>query len=89
MIQQALALYENKVHLDRVSSRIGHLVIAFFRNVGEGNTFSSPELLRYVASRELCAPDSPSRIMRQLRLEGHLDYEVVNRRQAKYVVTMI
>jgi hypothetical protein len=30
------------------------------------------------------APDSPGRVLRELRLEGRLDYSVLNRRQSLY-----
>jgi hypothetical protein len=35
------------------------------------------------------SPDSPSRILRELRLRGWIDYVVTNRRQSAYRVTSV
>ena len=68
----------------RVFSRIAPVVIAF-RWHNPINTWHVEELLRFV--RGYCpeiAPDSPGRILRQLRLMGRLNYVVINRRQSLY-----
>ena len=88
---EQLALVDPQtVHLERVSSRIGGTVLAFFNARGVGQRFFAGDLCSYVWE-ELgpCAPDSPGRVMRDLRLHGHLDYEVVNRARALYQVTRV
>lgn len=84
-----LAIDMQAVHLERVTSRIGAAVLDFF-NERLGRTFFAGDLCNYVW-REIgpCAPDSPGRVMRQLRLDGRIDYEVVNRAQALYRVTEV
>lgn len=49
------------------------------------------ELRRYVGREleEAIAPDSPGRILRQLRQQGVLNYAVVSRRQSLYRVVPV
>ena len=75
--------------LDRVRSRLAGIVFKFIQEQGKGNMFYASALCNYVWRYYQCAPESPGRILRQLRLEGYLDYEVVNRAQALYKVTEI
>ena len=77
----------------RVRSRIGSLIMEFFRH-NNSNTFRTfhMELLRKYVEMGIggkVAPDSPGRIMRQLRQEGFLDYIVVSRRQSLYRVAPV
>jgi hypothetical protein len=69
---------------ERVYGRIAPLILEFWGNKG-GREFHVEELRQYVLTRvPLIAPDSPGRILRELRLQGALDYIVTNRRQSLY-----
>jgi hypothetical protein len=69
---------------DRVYSRIASAILTF-ANDHAGEMFHVEQLRRYVRSRDLeVAPDSPGRILRELRLEGRINYVVINRRQSLY-----
>jgi hypothetical protein len=75
---------EQAVQLARVRSRIAALVLAFCT---PGRTFRMEELTRHVLAGEPgTAPDSPSRILRALKLEGLVRYRVLNRRGSLYRV---
>ena len=68
----------------RVYSRIAPIILSFYQEYA-GQTFHMEELRRYVISRAPeIAPDSPSRILRELRLGHRLHYVVLNRRQSLY-----
>jgi hypothetical protein len=47
------------------------------------------ELAEFVASAVQVAPDSPGRILRQLRRAGRVDYRIVNRAQSLYEITAV
>jgi hypothetical protein len=73
----------------RVYSRIGPLIMAYARD-HVGRAFHAEDLRQYVL--ELApeiAPDSPGRILRELRLNGQLDYVVINRRQSLYLLKSV
>jgi len=77
----------------RVRSRIGALILEFCseRLKHFEGTFFMEELRIYV-DRKLAgciAPDSPGRILRQLRQQGLLNYKVVSRRQSLYQVVPV
>lgn len=79
-------------NLERVSSRIARSIMTFCRSAfaREGSTFRMDDLLLHVRlSAGIVAPDSPSRILRQLRAQGRLDYEVINRAQSTYRITSL
>jgi hypothetical protein len=83
-------LWTQAAHLDRVQSKIAAAVLAFcrMRLATPSREFTMGELVYYVGYQvENVAPDSPSRILRQLRREGAVGYVVVNRRQSLYRVT--
>lgn len=66
----------------RVFSRIAPLIMEFR---GTREVFHAEELRDFVRDRvPETAPDSPGRILRELRLRGWLDYQVVNRHQSLY-----
>jgi len=68
----------------RVYGRIAPLIMTFYRDHA-GQQFHAEELRQYVlATAPDIAPGSPDRILRELRLEGKLDYVVINRRQSLY-----
>jgi len=72
----------------RVRSRIGKLILIFCRG---DRTFHMDELRRFVEEmvESRIAPDSPGRILRQLRQEGMLDYTVVSRTGSLYKVEWV
>jgi len=68
----------------RVHSKIAPLIMHFHERMA-GRSFHAETLRRYVMSHDVrIAPDSPGRILRELRLNGRLDYVVLNRRQSLY-----
>lgn len=69
---------------DRVYGRIAPIILEFYRGHA-GQMFRMEQLRRYVISRvPEIAPDSTSRILRELRLENRINYVVLNRRQSLY-----
>jgi hypothetical protein len=72
--------------LSRVTESIGSLVIEFCENRLRNNpVFHAKELVGFVLSRRpATAPNSPTRILQCLRLEGHLNYELLDRRKSEY-----
>ena len=72
-------------NLERVTERISRSVLSFF-SLRAGEEFSADTLYRYVEAncRGYVAPDSPGRIMRKLKGEGRVNYEVVNRAKSLY-----
>lgn len=70
--------------LERVRSRLADAVLLFCRTHG-APTFHLSDLLAFMrAHGDVGAPDSPSRILRDLRQRGMLAYTVVNRRASRY-----
>jgi len=68
----------------RVFSRIAPIIMDFYGNHA-GEAFHAEDLRRHVLWLDPgIAPDSPGRILRELRLRGWLNYVVINRRQAPY-----
>lgn len=78
-------------NLTRVSDRIAHHVWLFcFYRLNGAPDFTADDLRRYVAiAVPGIAPDSPSRILRELRKQGRVDYEVVSRAQSLYRVVAV
>jgi hypothetical protein len=69
---------------ERVFARIAPLVMDYASSHA-GEAFHAEELRQFVLERDpLIAPDSPGRILRELRLAGKIDYVVINRRQSLY-----
>lgn len=75
----------HRENLDRVYSRIAIHILAF-HDEHRGQFFHAEELRRYVLQHEplMIAPGSPDRILRQMRLKGMLNYDVINRRASLY-----
>lgn len=73
-------------NLARVSDAIGATILAFHRArlAAEEPEFTMKELQQHVASRHETAPDSTSRVMRDLRAKGDLRYELVSRAASLY-----
>jgi hypothetical protein len=79
-------------NLQRVSDNIAHHVIFFCRRRLRTTRamFRADDLVTYVQSRMvLVAPDSPSRILRELRRQGRVDYVVVSRAASLYRVVAV
>ena len=73
----------------RVRSRIGKLILEFCaRQTSLGASFYMEELRKFVEMSLVpgnhIAPDSPGRILRQLRQQRHLDYKVISRKESFY-----
>ena len=71
---------------ERVRSRIGSLILQFCRL---NPTFHMEDLRQFVVGSigiHHIAPASTDRILRQLRQEGRVRYEVVSRRESLYRV---
>jgi hypothetical protein len=73
-------------NIRRVRSRIGDLVLGFCegRLAAGRPEFRISELQAHVADATQAAPASPDRILRLLRREGRLDYEVIDRAASLY-----
>ncbi len=74
---------------ERVRSRIGSLIMEFCAiQMRHGGTFYMEELRGFVERKmgagSHIAPDSPGRILRQLRQQRRLNYKVVSRTQSLY-----
>jgi len=75
---------DNPEERSRVYGRIAPLILAFKAEVGDAE-FHAEDLRRYVLLRAPeMAPASPDRILRELRQDGLLDYDVTNRRKSLY-----
>jgi hypothetical protein len=78
------APYDN---LGRVQDRIGLLVVAFWRERLErlDPAFRGDELLAWVRARcAEIAPDSPGRILRNLRAQQQINYRLISRARSLY-----
>ena len=83
---------EQQENLDRVSAKIGALVLGFCQRKREGGTFHMEDLVQAVQSampENTVAPDSSSRILRILREQNVLDYEVISRKDSFYRVLYV
>lgn len=81
---QAKFDFDQAAELERVTSRIGLLIIDFLRRLEPGQQFRAADLQRYVCGQCDAAPASADRVLRELRKKGLVDYKVVNRRQSLY-----
>jgi len=78
-------------HLERVKSKLAKTVIEFCEACilmpnPDGATFHLDELVDRCRANHRCSYDSPSRTLRQLREDGVVSYEVVNKAQSLYKV---
>lgn len=71
--------------LRRVQSRIGDAVLEYLRS-RVGQEFTGGDLERYVLGRCASTPGSATRIMRELRKEGAVQVELVDRSRSLYRV---
>jgi hypothetical protein len=89
MIQHGLFEPQRKQaeHLDRVASKIEGVILEFCagRYVIGAPTFRMDDLRKYVMKAvPNTAPDSPSRILRNLRSRGLVRYTVKSRKDSLY-----
>lgn len=75
---------EQQRQLARVSSRIERAVMVFVCRVDMGCEFNGAELDRYACGQACCTPGSATRILRNLRKKGLLNYTVSDRSKAMY-----
>jgi hypothetical protein len=74
--------------LGRVRTAIVDSIIDFAIDRGTGNSFHMEELRDFVrAEHSNIAPDSPGRILRDLRQDNVLNYRVISRSQSLYEFT--
>ena len=71
-------------HLRRVRERLEGLILEYAAGVGVGGQFHMEALTAYVQARVPVAPDSPGRILRQLRQRRRLAYRVISRKASLY-----
>ena len=89
--REHLPLFDSQPeHLERVTSRIGKTILAWFRLIRSsrvGCTFHMDEMVGYVQSEiGHVAPNSPARVMQDMRKKGQLNYRVVSRKESLYEV---
>ncbi len=78
---------QQSAELARVSSKLEPLVLAFFASKKSGDEFHINELTRFVwRINPLIAADSPRRVMRELKMDGKLNYELISRSASLYKV---
>lgn len=87
---EQLALFEKQdqiKNLDRVRSKLSKAILSWCEAcLLFGPQFYMRELVNHLTESHKVSPDSPSRILRQLRREGRVKYTVVNRGQSLYRV---
>ena len=71
-------------NLNRVKSKIAPIIVEFFNDKNSGYDFHMEELQKHVGKHTSVSPDSPSRILRDLRKKGILDYEIISRSKSHY-----
>jgi hypothetical protein len=75
---------EDREERARVYAKIAPLIMEF-HSLHAGESFHVEELRVFVRDQVPdIAPDSPGRILRALRLEGRLNYIIINRRDSLY-----
>lgn len=74
----------------RVNDKIiKHVMLFSNRSLLSGGKFHMSDLTAYVSKHVEIAPDSPGRILRMLKKNGVLDYEVTNRSASEYRILRI
>ena len=78
-------------HLKRVRQKLAPVVLAFcLRRLDMGRPqFTMASLATYVLARAIAAPDSPSRVLRDLRRRGIVACDLVSRRESTYRVRKV
>lgn len=71
--------------INRVSDDLKKVVLEFRSLFHDGEVWHDSDLADFIRdSGYIIAPASPSRILRDMRAQGLLNYEVVHRRQSLY-----
>lgn len=83
---------EQQENLSRVKNRLAAHVLRFCQGIGVQGRFHATDLLqavtRAVAPIQI-SPDSPVRVLRDLRQSGELDYCIESRRRSLYRIVKI
>ncbi len=88
MLESAPA--EQLENLERVSTRLAAHILQFCRErFAAAPTFHMAELTSKITAHQIVAPDSPGRILRNLRSRGLVSYVVVNRARSLYRLTAV
>lgn len=74
----------NRQQLDRVSNNIRDVIQSFFASLRGGQEFRASDLHEYVESQCSVAPGSADRVMREMRANGLIGYELVSRSESLY-----
>ena len=74
----------DSAELTRVSNKIKTLIIEFLLKVGEKNRFHMQDLQEYVSKNTSIAPDSPSRVLRDLKSKKFIKYRLISRANSLY-----
>lgn len=79
---------EQQENLERVSKTIAGAVFAFCIDHEDGREFTANELFGFVRQHHPnVAPDSPRRILTDLRERGFINYEIMGaKRNGKYTI---
>lgn len=80
---------EQGENLQRVKDRLAAHVKAFCEEIGVHGRFYAEDLRKSVLAKFKVAPDSPGRVLRDLRQSGELDYVIESRRQSLYKILSI
>lgn len=82
---------EQAENLERVSRRIGKLIVSFCRERLKTRRpeFHMVEMTTWLAQYIEAAPDSASRILRYLKAQGVVKYDLVSRRSSLYRITAV
>jgi hypothetical protein len=73
------------IELARVSAEIAGAILEFRSALAPARTFHCEDLRRFVIARHpSISPDSPSRILRDLRKKKLLDYKIISRNASLY-----
>lgn len=73
--------------IERVGKKIGAVILRYYQHKlsGAASDFHMEDLVTYVQTTiPSVAPDSASRILRNLRTQGELNYEVLSRTNSHY-----
>jgi hypothetical protein len=80
---QALAESEHQQHMDRIGERQCKWIHHYADTVGNDD-WHMQDMTDYVLARVKSAPDSPGRMLRDMRRRGELNYECVSRAKSLY-----
>lgn len=75
----------HKENLGRVRKKIHGVVLRFFVGRSVPYEFYMKDLTEYVVDHVPCAPDSPRRILRELKADGVVLVANISRSESKYV----